>query len=151
MLGSLARWLRILDYDTEYVRFSDDDELIAWSNAEGRVLLTKDRRLAARRAVHRVLLIRGATLGAQIREVLAFTGDDPRRRLLFRRCLECNRILREIPPAEAAPEVPPYVFRTQRRFLRCPACRKIYWAGTHRSHMLERLRRLLDEPEPGRG
>lgn len=145
MLGSLARWLRILDYDAEYVRSSDDDRIISWSNAENRVLVTKDRRLAKRRAVRRVLLIQGETLGAQIREVLAFTGDEPARRRLFRRCLECNQPLREIPPAEAAPEVPPYVLQTQRKFRRCPRCRRIYWAGTHRAHMLERLQQLLAE------
>ncbi len=143
MLGSLARWLRILDYDTEYERFISDEELIRRSNVEDRIALTKDRRLARRRALRQVLLIDGVSLSEQLTQVLSLTGDDPLRRPLFRRCLECNQRLEEISVAEAVPMVPPYVLQTQDRFLRCPACRRVFWAGTHRTRMLERLESLV--------
>ena len=48
----------------------------------------------------------------------------------------------EIPPEEAAAEVPPYVARTQEHFRRCPRCGRIYWRATHAERMRERLRAM---------
>ena len=49
MLGSLARWLRLLGYDADYDNRRDDAELVRLARAENRVLLTRDQELAARR------------------------------------------------------------------------------------------------------
>ncbi|MEJ2081418.1 MAG: Mut7-C RNAse domain-containing protein [Acidobacteriota bacterium] len=70
MLGTLARWLRILGYDTEYQRDVDDDDLVRRCVAEGRIALTKDRRLVERRALHNALLIRSKRLGPGIRTTM---------------------------------------------------------------------------------
>ncbi len=59
---------------------------------------------------------------------------------LFRRCVRCNRRTRETPRREVRGRVPPYVFRTQRRFTSCPRCGRIYWRATHVSEMLQALR-----------
>jgi len=48
MLGSLARWLRIMGYDTEYARGMSDSDILARSRVEGRIVLTRDRQLAER-------------------------------------------------------------------------------------------------------
>jgi hypothetical protein len=45
MLGRLARWLRVLGHDTAYETDVDDPDLVARADAEGRVLLTRDRHL----------------------------------------------------------------------------------------------------------
>lgn len=145
MLGTLARWLRILGYDTEYERDVDDDLLVGRCVAEGRIALTKDRRLAERRALRNVLLIRSKRLGGQVREVLAVTGDDPSDRPFLSRCVECNSLLEDVAREAVRDRVPPYVFRTQQEFRSCPSCGRIYWAGTHRDRMLERLARLLSD------
>ncbi|MDI7277663.1 MAG: Mut7-C RNAse domain-containing protein, partial [Anaerolineae bacterium] len=42
MLGRLARWLRILGYDTLYDPRWHDDELVRLARAQGRILLTRD-------------------------------------------------------------------------------------------------------------
>jgi hypothetical protein len=47
MLGRLARWLRVLGFDTAYDPTVHDPALVRMANAEGRVLLTRDRHLAA--------------------------------------------------------------------------------------------------------
>ena len=57
MLGTLARWLRILGFDTSYEKFIDDNELIECCTLEGRVALTRDRRLARHRKLERCLFI----------------------------------------------------------------------------------------------
>ncbi len=148
MLGSLARWLRILGYDTCYDNRMDDEELISRCCADNRIALTRDRRLARRRALKRSLFITSDNLGDQLREVLRFTGDGVDERLVLTRCLECNSSLQPVAKREVRDLVPPYVYRTQPRFQRCPECRRLYWAGTHRERMMERIDRLLNsDPE----
>jgi len=51
MLGRLARWLRILGYDTDYKRVLPDEVLIIDLPGENRWLLTRDRHLAKRKAL----------------------------------------------------------------------------------------------------
>ncbi len=149
MLGTLARWLRILGYDTEYERDVDDEVLVRRCVAEGRIALTKDRKLVERRALRNALLIRSKSLGGQVREVLAVTGEDPSDRPFLSRCVECNSALEDVSREDVRDRVPPYVFRTQRKFRSCPSCGRIYWAGTHRDRMLERLGRLLSDTGEG--
>ena len=144
MLGSLARWLRILGYDTWYNNQIDDDDLISRCQIDNRIALTRDRRLTQRRALKRSLLITNEELGHQLREVLSFTGDGIDERLVLTRCLECNSNLESVKRMDVRDLVPAYVYRTQSRFRNCPECNRIYWAGTHRRRMMERIQRLLD-------
>jgi len=48
MLGSLARWLRLLGVDVAYVQGVHDDVLAQQARDEDRVLVTRDAALAAR-------------------------------------------------------------------------------------------------------
>ena len=41
MLGKLAKWLRMLGYDTVYIPDADDDELVRIAVREDRLLLTR--------------------------------------------------------------------------------------------------------------
>ena len=40
MLGTLAKWLKILGYDTLYLNKVEDAELVEAARAQGRILLT---------------------------------------------------------------------------------------------------------------
>jgi len=128
MLGKLAKWLRLLGYDTAYDNTATDPELARRARAEGRVLLTRDRELATRRGL-RTLLIRSQMLEEQIREVRDGIGPPPHPALS--RCAVCNSVLTPVSPAQVADQVPPYVLRTQGEFHRCPGCGRVYWPGTH--------------------
>ncbi len=149
MLGSLARWLRILGYDAAYVREREPNDLIERALEEERVLLTRDRRLAARRKIGPHLLISVEDLGAQLRRVISETGLEPRTDRLFQRCVECNRELAALDYAQAAAMVPAYVAATQERFHRCPGCGRIYWRATHPERAIRRLREWGIELEVG--
>jgi len=136
MLGSLARWLRILGYDTDYANRRDDAELVRIARAEKRVLLTRDRELASRRGVP-VLLVESQSLDEQLAQVTsAYTPPGPG----ARRCPVCNATLVQAQPQEVADRVPPYVLRQHRHFQRCPDCERIYWQGSHWQHMQGRLK-----------
>lgn len=137
MLGTLAKWLRILGYDTLFDPGLDDHQLVRLARAENRVLLTRDRELARRRGV-RTLLVAGERLDEQIRQVLADLDLTPGPS----RCPVCNTPLTAMDRQTAAAQVPGYVAQTQDEFRFCPGCRRVYWRGSHRQQMDEFLARL---------
>lgn len=143
MLGSLAKWLRILGYDVLYDHQISDDEIIRRCRAENRIALTRDTRLIQRRSLENCLFISSNHLVGQIREVLDFLGQRVDPSCLLTRCVECNSVLEAISRDEVHDRVPAYVYQTQSRFKRCSSCQRVYWGGTHREHILEKLQELL--------
>jgi len=144
MLGRLARWLRILGYDTVYSADTDDFAVLRLARAGERLILTRDHDLAERRGV-RTLLITSESLEDQLREVRAAIG--PPTDTSFSRCPECNGMLVEAPPALVTERVPPFVRRTQRHFSLCEGCGRVYWRGTH----WERMQELITGLRAGEG
>jgi uncharacterized protein with PIN domain len=144
MLGRLARWLRILGYDTAYEKFVIDEHLIQQALRDDRRLLTRDRYLAQRKIIRsRCLLIAGDHLNEQLLELRhALQLDlDPSEQRPFR-CANCNAIPKTLLPQEAADLVPPYVALHYDRFAQCPSCRHVYWPGTHWKAVVDRLSRI---------
>ena len=143
MLGTLAKWLRILGYDTLYDNQIDDDDLILRCAAEGRIALTRDVRLTQRPRLQHAILISDDRLLVQVQEVLTHIGEqvDPER--LLSRCIECNDRIQNLSREAVRERVPAYVFETQSHFRSCPTCRRVYWGGTHRERIMERLAPLL--------
>lgn len=142
MLGRLAKWLRILGYDTLYFSSLDDNDLVRIARAQGRMVLTRDRMMLKRRGIDS-LLIESDDFTEQIPQVLRDLNLNLDRS--FSRCSVCNSPLRRAAREAVQERVPPYVFQTQERFSLCPQCGKIYWRGTHWQRMRERLRRLEEE------
>jgi uncharacterized protein with PIN domain len=136
MFGRLTRWLRALGYDTVYAPDTDDNELLRRARAEGRVLLTADHVLAARRGAH-TLLIEAQDLAGQLRRVRTALGPPPDAE--FSRCVACNGKLTPVDKTTLADRVPPYVLATRQEFRCCPDCGRIYWPGTH----IERMKDLI--------
>jgi len=136
MLGRLARWLRILGYDTAYAPDADDNELLRRARAQDRILLTADHGLAARRGA-RILLIEAQDLDGQLREARSALGPPPGGALS--RCVACNGELVRADKSELAGRLPPYILATHKEFRRCPDCGRIFWPGTH----VERMRAVL--------
>jgi uncharacterized protein with PIN domain len=132
MLGRLARWLRILGYDTLYDPEWSDTRLARLARAEDRILLTRDLDLAKRRGL-RAIVIADENLPAQLAQLHRELGIKAAAPLS--RCPICNEPLEEIPQDRAWGQVPPYVFCTQQEFRLCPACNRFYWRGTHWERM----------------
>jgi uncharacterized protein len=138
MVGKLARWLRVLGFDVMYSNKYQDDEILRIADADDRIILTRDTRLAVRRHGPRCLLIESGNYQEQIRQVLR--SFDLREFNVFSRCLECNVTLEDADKESVFDKVPPYVYLTQDRFARCPSCHRVYWHGTHAEEMLKRIR-----------
>ncbi|NQT82521.1 Mut7-C RNAse domain-containing protein [bacterium] len=142
-LGKLARWLRILGFDTLYFREIEDRQLIRKAADDNRILLTRDTRIASHSGPANCIFVESDNWIDQLKQVIAqlklkLTPDN-----LFSRCLLCNSALEPIPKADVKERVPPFVFQTQEEFVHCPSCDKIYWQGTHVSHVLDVLKPLL--------
>lgn len=140
MLGRLAKWLRILGYDAEYFP-GEDDDLLRQARREGRVLLTRDTRLLRRRLLPPHLFIESDHVMEQLRQVVVALRLDPTAPPA-RRCVCCNTVLEPRHKAEVLGLVPEFVLSHHQAFWACPACRRIYWAGTHRQRMEEAIKAL---------
>ena len=139
MLGRLAKWLRLLGYDTAYENDASDHELARRARSEGRVLLTRDRDLAARRGLVTVF-VRSEQLEQQVEEIREALGPPPAPALS--RCSVCNGSLEGVSGEEIANCVPPYVLQTQSDFCRCTDCGRVYWPGSHVERMTQEIERF---------
>jgi len=142
MLGRLARWLRLLGFDTLYDTHISDSRLLRVAREQGRVILTRDTRLVRIKGVHDYLLIKANDPFKQILEVVhAFNLKDF---LPLSRCVVCNGELSKIPDKrEIRDSIPDFVFYNFHNFLRCSNCRKIYWEGTHPGMFKEKLTQVI--------
>lgn len=130
-LGRLARWLRLLGYDTAYVPLGQPwREILIQAMQEQRVLVARDRRYQGGKGVQ-VVRITNDRLRDQLKEFLAALKATPQEEAIFSRCLRCNEPLQELRRESAAQRVPPYVLQTAKGFVRCARCDRIYWPGTH--------------------
>ncbi len=144
MLGKLAKWLRVLGIDVLYNPDAPDSELLRRAEEEERILLTRDRRLIQRRGTTGRLFIESDHYHEQVRQVVQTFGLE-RSLQPCTRCLRCNTPLHDLPKPAVAGRVPAYVYATQMTFKCCPACSRVYWSGTHRAHMFQQLRLILDK------
>lgn len=149
MLGRLARWLRILGFDTWYFREIDDQQLLKLHAETGRVLLTRDTHLVRCRGVGRHVLVASDHWEEQLREVLEALSLTVCEEGVLTRCIVCNRPLEKLAPEEAYGRVPDYVAGSISAFHGCGSCGKVYWAGTHRKRMAEVVSRLRSDRKRG--
>jgi len=144
MVGKLAKWLRILGYDTLYFRKIDNRKLIDLALEENRILLTRDTDIAADKSIGNCILIADDNYLKQLRQVIDALGLSPSswRGNVFSRCLICNEILEDVPKNDVRERVPEFVFKTQEKYKICPRCDRIYWGATHMRHVEETLKQL---------
>ncbi|MGD2081933.1 MAG: Mut7-C RNAse domain-containing protein [Chromatiales bacterium] len=143
-LGKLARWLRLMGFDTAFDPRSPDAELTARAVRDGRILLTRDRALLMRRELTHGCYVRQTGLGAQLEQLIRRL-DLCRAIRPFTRCMRCNGLLRPAGRDEVAPLIPAGVLRRQDGFWRCGSCGQAYWRGSHFRRLASEVERLCGE------
>ena len=136
MLMRLARWLRLLGADVVTDPALSGAELLRIARGEGRILITRDKRL---RTAADVVFVESNAFRDQLREVVVRLGLDPRA-TPFTQCSQCNHLLIPVARELVTLRVPPYVFASHDRFSECAGCGRIYWPETHPA----RIRAILD-------
>jgi uncharacterized protein with PIN domain len=144
MLGRLAKWLRLLGFDTVYAGHRSDHQIAAIARAEDRIVLTRDREMMRRKGI-RCLYVDSQVLEEQLRQVVGELGlpSEDEGRIKGARCPVCNQSLVRLSREEVRPHVPPYVWQTQSTFHRCAECERIFWPGTHWQHIQKTFKRVI--------
>ena len=145
MLGSLARWLRMLGYETEYDTKLDDNSLLQTSMQPETVLLTRDEELYKRAKAKSVnsVLVHGETEQERLAQLAKILGINLEIDDTGTRCPECGSVLNQISGPAASLNLAAASLKTHDKYWRCTngACRKTYWVGSH----WKQIRRKLEE------
>jgi len=144
MLGDLARWLRILGYDTLYSRSYSDWQVLRIAEKGNRIIITMDKGLCRKAQRHglRCVLIESFDIREKLAELHIKVGielvADPSKS----RCPECNGALRKVYDKNIVKDrVPPNALEIHSVFYVCTRCGRVYWEGSH----WRNIRKILDE------
>ena len=144
MLGSLARWLRILGYDTVYHVDMEDDKLRDEAKGSDRILVTRDTELYQKTANSgtEALLIHSEHTTEQLKELVDALGIKlvP----MNTRCPRCNGDLKPIDKNEIDGKVPEESYKAFDDYWICTDCNAIYWKGSHWIQIEETLSKITD-------
>lgn len=150
MLGSLARWLRMMGHDVEFPTILDDDKLMTLARNEKRVLLTRDLELYKRSTARgiEVFYVEGKSEPERLAALAKRFGLSLEIDLRFSRCPQCNAAIHRVPKEKIEGKVEKNTFAHYGEFWECPRCGKVYWQGAHWpkiNETLEKAKRILDE------
>ena len=94
-LGRLAKWLRILGYDSKFYRDDNLSTLVIMALREERIILTRNSRIS-RFPGPRLVIINSDFVDKQLRQILRQLKLKPKSQDMFSRCVICNIELEEI-------------------------------------------------------
>ncbi|WIA30602.1 hypothetical protein OEZ86_000682 [Tetradesmus obliquus] len=173
MLGRLCRWLRALGVDAEFVetggkqqaqqqaRVQGQPQLLQTLGqqqqgqlieaihkaalTEGRLFLTRDTKLAARRDVGgSVYLLATDDAAEQLTEISRHFGIGFDESTAMSRCSVCNAAaFQQIARGAAEALVPPCVMEVVEEFWQCGNCGKVFWMGPKSQAAIDLLSSLF--------
>jgi uncharacterized protein with PIN domain len=140
-LGRLTAHLRALGFDCLYENDFDDPDMANIVAAEGRILLTRDRRLLMRKKVEHGYCLRSLDSMEQLEECIVRFNLVGRIQP-FHRCLKCNHPLEPVEKAKVLHLLEPLTQQYFDEFHQCPACKQVYWKGSHYDRMYELIKQV---------
>ncbi len=144
MFGSLARWLRLLGFDTLYCPTQSDDEILDEINS--RILVTRDGELIDR-ARKQGFQVVNPGIGA-IRDMLQRIKQELKINFVVdptqSRCAQCNSLLLERTRSQVQNFVPSGSLRNHDTFWQCtnPSCKQVYWQGRHWTRIKKTVKQI---------
>ena len=138
-LGKLARYLRLLGFDTLYRNDYEDAELARLASAERRILLTRDRDLLKRAVVTHGYYVRAVEPRRQVAEEWPgwiCTGRSNRSSA----APVATGLLAARRKQRVWERLPSETRRYIETFWECSECGHLYWEGSHMPH----IRRFID-------
>jgi uncharacterized protein len=144
-LGKLVKKLRVLGFDAVYWKGGKLDEAAKAAAAEGRVLLTRSRRIQGEAEGLQVVVVEANDPKEQIHQVLSTLKLQPGAEQFFSRCLMCNEALAPVAKEGVEGKVPDFIYRSYDSFHICPRCHRLYWPGTHFQRMKKEMADTVGE------
>jgi uncharacterized protein len=140
-LGRLTAHLRMLGFDCLYQNDYEDSNMADIVQREGRILLTRDRRLLMRKVVLHGYCLRSLDPLEQLTEVIQ-RFELTNKIQPFHRCLRCNQPLEVVDKEAILDRLEPLTRQYFDQFHICPACGQIYWKGSHYERMESLVERI---------
>ena len=137
-LGKLAKWLRILGFDTIY-----GSEILDLTESD-RIVLTRTKHILNEHNADKLLFIESDKAFKQIKEVIITLGIVEEDLRPFTRCIKCNSKLSLVAKDSLRSTVPDYVWENQNSFKACNKCEKIYWQGSHTKRGMGLIKKLFE-------
>ncbi len=133
-LGTLARRLRLLGFDTLYQNDYRDSNIVEIAALEKRIILTRDRGILKNKAVTHGYWLRASDPNRQIEEVIRRFHLSSRIEP-FCRCLLCNGLIQSVTKQDILEKLPERTASFYHEFYQCAQCGKVYWKGSHYKKM----------------
>jgi uncharacterized protein with PIN domain len=133
-LGKLARYLRMLGFDTLYENDYSDDAIVRIAEKDKRIVLTRDIGILKNNSLSRGYWVRSQHPSEQVKEVVGrlHLSSDIKP---FNRCIGCNGTIVKVSKEDVIAELKPLTRKYFTEFYRCRKCKKVYWNGTHYQRM----------------
>lgn len=147
-LGRLAKWLRLLGYDTIVFTHEAGRGMLRLAVAEGRIVLTRRQDMTQRQFSGCLFLIKDVDIGNQLNTVIHEFSLVIDKQKMFGICLECNEKLCPAVREDVRDLVPLFVFENCTEYNQCPRCHNVYWAGTHQRNALEFMKKHIPSHLP---
>jgi uncharacterized protein len=129
-LGSLARLLRMMGFDTLHDNGFADGEIARIAAAQSRIVLTRDRDLLKRRSITHGCYVHALRPQQQLREVFERL-DLARSARPFTLCPGCNAPLHAVAKELVEQRLPPRACELYHHFSMCEVCGRVFWDGEH--------------------
>jgi len=142
-LGKLAKWLRILGFDT-VCQADVSGKGFPDPAGKHRILLTRTKRVRDRGTDNQLVFINSNDPFDQVREVLQTLGLGAADIRPFSRCTRCNILTRQIDKYTVRSRVPDYIWETNPNFQICNRCRRIYWPGSHLKRSYDIIKQFFE-------
>ena len=143
-LGKLAKWLRILGFDTTLAT-EDSGEICSYRAITERIVVTRTEKIRKRFSDRRLIFITSNDPGMQLKQVITEIGIRRSDLRPFLRCVRCNVTIVNVEPAEVYGQIPDYIHESYSQFKKCPQCDQIFWPGSHTRRALERIDNLFEK------
>ncbi len=143
MLGKLAKYLRLMGYDTRFPAPESPADMINLAHRESRTILTRNTHMIADHSPEKVLFIKSQQFAEQLKQVINAYDLQLLTGKLFTRCLRCNQVLESVSKQDVEGRLPIKVKKHFQAFKYCPHCDKVYWRGGHTRRMRKKLDRIL--------
>jgi len=142
-LGKLAKWLRILGFETKYIKIYDDIELLEEvAKTKGFIFLSRNVKILKNIDPLKSYLVKSDSYKDQLREISKFFPPEWSKKLCTL-CSVCGSRLQSIDKKEVKHLLPEYVFDHYDNFKYCSSCSKVYWKGTHLNKIIDEIIRIF--------
>lgn len=140
MLGNVSKWLRILGYETLFLKMPSDETLIKLSRENNGILLTSDEELFKKaKSIGVAVIFVNSNLSLKEKLVKVFKESNLKPQLNSTRCTVCGGELSKI----EMKELREFFFTSD--FWVCKKCGKLYWRGSHWKNIMKMYDELRKE------